>query len=137
MFVPRDTEANYFRYSAHRNPDSTVIGIDLEPIRPPYKLPNCDFQTMDATEPWNFSEKFDLIHVRLVGELPAVDHLFKSIYDSLNPGGWVECTEWYLRLQSPDHSADGTALLRWNSLLRKRTFVLRIRYNEHMSLIPE
>jgi hypothetical protein len=43
--------------------------------------------------------------------------LFKSAYDNLNPGGWIESQETIIYFQSIDGSIEGTALQRWNALL--------------------
>ncbi|KAI6367229.1 hypothetical protein MCOR25_004964 [Pyricularia grisea] len=99
---------------------TTVIGIDIEYVRPHISKPkNCTFMVMDATKDWEFEEGFDLIHVRMLGDIQAKGHLVESIYSNLNPGGWVEFTEWIVHVQSPDHSLDGGAFMRWNKVLRK------------------
>ncbi|ORY70106.1 TAM domain methyltransferase, partial [Pseudomassariella vexata] len=102
-----------------RHPECDVVGIDIDPVRPPSAVPNCRFLVMDATEDWAFEEKFDFIHVRMVGDLPGKNKLIQSIFENLNPGGWVEFTEWIVLLQSPDHSFDGSAFHKWNCLLLK------------------
>ncbi|KAH9434136.1 hypothetical protein MCOR02_006159 [Pyricularia oryzae] len=80
---------------------TTVIGIDIEYVKPHLSKPkNCTFMVMDATKDWEFEEGFDLIH-------------------NLNPGGWAEFTEWIVHVQSPDHSLDGGAFMRWNKVLRR------------------
>ncbi len=104
---------------AKRNPATAVLGIDIEPVRTMSKAPNCRFMIMDATEPWEFETKFDLIHVRMLGDVPSKAQLLQSIYESLNPGGWVECTEWIVHLRSPNHSFQGSAFHRWNKLLHQ------------------
>ncbi len=43
--------------------------------------------------------------------------MFKSAFDQLNPGGWVESQETIIYFQSVDGSIEGTALQRWNALL--------------------
>lgn len=74
---------------------------------------------MDATLDWNLNRQFDFVHVRMLGDVSDKEQLIKSIYDHLNPGGWVEFTEWIAILQSPDHSLEGTAFHKWNLLLRQ------------------
>lgn len=74
---------------------------------------------MDVTEEWNFETKFDFIHVRMLGDIQDKAKLLQSIYDNLNPGGWIEITEWIVLLQSPNHSIESTAFYRWNLLLRQ------------------
>ncbi|OTB02207.1 hypothetical protein M426DRAFT_322914 [Hypoxylon sp. CI-4A] len=103
---------------ARRNPDSEVIGVDLNSVpQPPFVLPNCHFYTADVYDEWTFGSSFDLIHVRSLGEPTDKHKLFKSIYDNLEPGGWVEFQEWILNAQSSDRSLDGTAFEKWNRLI--------------------
>lgn len=104
---------------AQENPSSEVLGTDLSPIQPDYLPPNCRFQVDDVDDDWVFSDKFDYIHGRYL--LPFIKQdwnlLFKSIYDNLNPGGWVESQETIIYFQSIDKSIEGTSLQRWNTLL--------------------
>lgn len=91
--------------TAQKYPDATVIGIDVDPVTPPYMLPNCRFEVVDASQPWSFDQTFDFIHMRMVGELPSGKHsLFETMYEHLMPGGWIEITEWLVKFQSPNHS---------------------------------
>ncbi|KAI1656352.1 S-adenosyl-L-methionine-dependent methyltransferase [Daldinia decipiens] len=103
---------------AKRNPDCYVLGIDLNPVPdPPFIPQNCHFLIADADEEWRFGGSFDLIHVRSLGEPTNKRRLFKSIYDNLAPGGWVEFQEWLLHVQSSDKSVEGTAFQKWNMFL--------------------
>lgn len=125
-------------HQAEENPDSEVLGTDLSPIQPDYLPPNCRFEIDDAEDDWTYSYKFDYIHGRYL--LPFIKKdwnvLFKSMYDNLNPGGWVESQETIIYFQSVDGSIDGTALQRWNTLLlqgirklgRSATEALRCKY---------
>ncbi|KAI1324271.1 S-adenosyl-L-methionine-dependent methyltransferase [Xylariaceae sp. FL0255] len=97
---------------ARRNPNASVLGIDLEPVKPPFQLPNCHFRVADFTKEWNYEFKFDLIHLRHLGALPSKDVL-TSIYDNLNPGGWAEFTEWIVYIQSTDSSITDSSMHRW------------------------
>ena len=115
----RHSNFGAFSALAQKNPATAVLGIDIEPVRPPYRAPNCRFLVMDATEPWTLDTKFDLIHVRMLGDIPGKAQLLQSIYDNLNPGGWVEFTEWIVHLRSPNHSFQGSAFHRWNRLLHQ------------------
>ncbi|OTA56260.1 S-adenosyl-L-methionine-dependent methyltransferase [Hypoxylon sp. EC38] len=103
---------------ARRHPDSEVLGIDLNPVPPPPLIaPNCYFQVADVYDDWKFNYPFDFIHVRSLGEPTDQRKLFKSIYDNLAPGGWVEFQEWILHAQSSDRSLEGTAFQKWNKLM--------------------
>lgn len=82
-----------------------MLGIDVDPVRPPYNLPNCQFRVQDASEPWDSEETFDFIHVRMLGELPIGKTMMLDwMWDHLNPGGWIEITEWLVKFQSPNHT---------------------------------
>lgn len=114
--------------TAKLNPQATVIGVDIEPVRPRTAVPrNCEFMLMDVTKDWGgvFPEGdeqgsgFDLVHVRMMGDLPQLDDLIQSIYAHLNPGGWAEFTEWVVVIETPDRSCEGGAFMRWNRLLRQ------------------
>ncbi|KAI1387972.1 S-adenosyl-L-methionine-dependent methyltransferase [Hypoxylon trugodes] len=108
-----------------RNPDSDVLGIDLNPTpQPPYIVPNCHFQIADVYDDWGFGHRFDFIHIRSLGEPVDKTRLFKLIHDNLEPGGWVEFQEWILHVQSSDRSLDGTALQKWNKNLTEGMFIL-------------
>ncbi|GKT55970.1 TAM domain methyltransferase [Colletotrichum tofieldiae] len=102
---------------AKKNPNCAVVGIDIEKVRPPYAVSNCQFKVMDATGDWTLSRQFDYIHVRMLGDVVDKEKFIQSIYDHLNPGGWVEFTEWIAILQSPDRSLEGSSFQKWNSLL--------------------
>ncbi|KAI1305046.1 S-adenosyl-L-methionine-dependent methyltransferase [Xylaria venustula] len=103
---------------AVQNPGSDVLGTDLSPIQPEYVPPNCRFEIDDVEDEWLFSTKFDYIHARhMVGSISDFPKLFKSVYDNLNPGGWVEMQDYYVKLQSIDGTLDGTVLQRWNNML--------------------
>lgn len=43
--------------------------------------------------------------------------IFKSCYDNLTPGGYVEAQDYYFKIQCIDDSLRGTALERWNNLI--------------------
>ncbi|KAI0451025.1 S-adenosyl-L-methionine-dependent methyltransferase [Xylaria acuta] len=103
---------------AIQHPGSDVLGTDLSPIQPEYVPPNCRFEIDDIEDEWIFSSKFDYIHGRhMVGSVTDFPKLFASIYANLNPGGWVELQDYYVKLQSIDGTLDGTALQRWNHML--------------------
>ncbi|GAB1316200.1 hypothetical protein MFIFM68171_06410 [Madurella fahalii] len=103
---------------AEQNPNSEVLGTDLSPIQPDYLPPNCRFEIDDVEDEWVFHHKFDYIHARyLLLFVKDWEHVFKSFYDNLNPGGWAESQEIIIYFQSIDGSIEGTALQRWNKLL--------------------
>jgi chemotaxis methyl-accepting protein methylase len=71
-----------------------VIGTDLSAIQPTPTRPNVEFMRDDAEKEWLYSSKFDYIHLRLTFTC-FDDHrkVMRSVFDNLNPGGWVEYQE--------------------------------------------
>ncbi|EME82346.1 uncharacterized protein MYCFIDRAFT_40393 [Pseudocercospora fijiensis CIRAD86] len=104
---------------ADDNPSAQVVGIDLSPIQPTAVPPNLEFQIMDADEEWDFTNKFDFIHTRLMNgfSIKSWDHFYSEAFISLQPGGWVENQEFDLAFGSDDGTmrADG-AVQRWEDL---------------------
>ncbi|KAI3580556.1 hypothetical protein IWW34DRAFT_619952 [Fusarium oxysporum f. sp. albedinis] len=115
-------------------PSCSVLGVDIEPVHPPYTKSNCSFKTFDITHDWDIFNggNFDFIHVRQLGDIGDKRKLVQSAFDNLRPGGWVEFTEWIAILQSPNHSLNGTAFRRWNDLLEQgmRNFGTTLKYPE-------
>ncbi|POS77701.1 hypothetical protein DHEL01_v203906 [Diaporthe helianthi] len=62
-FIPNNQQEQ--DRNAKQNPRSSVLGIDLEPVKPPYLVSNCHFQIRDATGDWDLNTTFDLVHARL------------------------------------------------------------------------
>ncbi|KAK5936590.1 hypothetical protein PMZ80_011155 [Knufia obscura] len=89
---------------ADAHPNALVKGIDLSPIQPNNVPPNCVFEIADADDDWTFSQKFDLIHTRIMNDfsLKSWWHFFTEAYASLSVGGWVECQEFDWRRRSDD-----------------------------------
>jgi hypothetical protein len=48
------------------------------------------------------------------GNFPKV---FRTCYENLTPGGWLEMQDYYFKIQSIDDTLRGTALERWNDLI--------------------
>lgn len=49
---------------ADKFPSAVIEGIDLYPSPETWVPPNCIFTVEDASNPWQFEQKFDLIHLR-------------------------------------------------------------------------
>ncbi|EWZ29174.1 hypothetical protein FOZG_17260 [Fusarium oxysporum Fo47] len=118
------------------------IAVDIDPVQPPYTRSNCSFMAMDITHDWDFTGggNFDFIHIRQLGDIQDKKKLVQSTFDNLEPGGWVEFTEWIAILQSPNHSLDGTAFRKWNDLLEQgmRSFGTTLYYpNKFKPLLQE
>ncbi|KAI0907064.1 S-adenosyl-L-methionine-dependent methyltransferase [Ustulina deusta] len=97
---------------ARRNPNTLVLGVDIDPIKPPFKLSNCRFQVADFNQEWSYDVKFDFIHLRHIGGLPK-KHVVTSIYENLSPGGWAEFTEWVVSIQSTRNTFIETSFYKW------------------------
>ncbi|KAI0460549.1 S-adenosyl-L-methionine-dependent methyltransferase [Xylaria acuta] len=97
---------------ARRNPNTLVLGVDIDPIKPPFHLPNCRFQVADFNDKWPYDFKFDFIHLRHLGSLPKKD-LLTTTYENLSPGGWAEFTEWVVAIQSTHNSFTETSFYKW------------------------
>lgn len=110
--------------AGQNNPGSQVLGIDIAPSNPLFHVPNCRFETMDVTKPWTIDAGFDLIHARGLPDFPAATRqaVFDAMWDNLNPGGWLEITNWILQLHSPNHSTEGSRLEEWYSIIEKGKF---------------
>jgi cyclopropane fatty-acyl-phospholipid synthase-like methyltransferase len=91
---------------ADAHPQASVVGIDLSPIMTNLVPPNLEFQIHDADEPWDFTRKFDLVHCRIMNDftLRSWPFYFQQAYNSMLPGGWVECQEFDYHRQSDDDS---------------------------------
>jgi SAM-dependent methyltransferase len=101
-------------------PSATVTGTDLSPIQPSWVPPNVTFELHDCLQyPWGFSRQFDLIHTQLLNgfAIKFWHEFFDECFRNLNPGGWVECHESDLMLQSDDDSIPkNSAVIRWLNL---------------------
>jgi ubiquinone/menaquinone biosynthesis C-methylase UbiE len=90
---------------AEEYPSAEVIGTDLSPIQPTWVTPNCQFIVDNAEEewPWSSSEAFDLVHWRvLAGSIKDWPRMFSQAYGHIRPGGWLECHEHEVCVDSDD-----------------------------------
>ncbi|KAF2493239.1 S-adenosyl-L-methionine-dependent methyltransferase [Lophium mytilinum] len=95
-----------------------VVGTDLSPIQPSFVPPNLSFIIDDAEDEWLWKQKFDLIHLRLMGgSFRDWQAIIQSAYDNLAPGGYLEIQDYVLPARSPDETVKGTDLERWGELL--------------------
>ncbi|KAJ5706538.1 hypothetical protein N7488_006339 [Penicillium malachiteum] len=88
-------------------PEAMVRGVDLFPPPNAWVPPNCVLEVDDILLPWTYSEKFDLIHLRILAcafSPEETDKLMKRIYDNLEPGGWVEQMEIHPTIYCDDKS---------------------------------
>ncbi|KAJ6014010.1 hypothetical protein N7540_008601 [Penicillium herquei] len=93
---------------------ATVRGVDLFPPPATWVPPNCVFEVDDIQREWTWKDKFDYIHIRqLLGSFSqnGWDNLYQNCYKNLEPGGWVEQTEFDIRVYSDDGSLPKDSVL--------------------------
>ncbi|KAH8195851.1 hypothetical protein TruAng_009981 [Truncatella angustata] len=87
------------------NPNTSVLGIDLNPVTTTELPLNCHLLVADALQEWKFGNMFDFIHVRNLGDFsPERRYLIEPIFQHLAPGGWVQFQEWVYSFKSGNHS---------------------------------
>lgn len=108
---------------ARKHPQTHVVGTDLSLIQPANTPSNCEFIRDDIEDPWIFQIPFDFVHLRVV--FTCFDNprnVLQTIYDNLQPGGWVEYQDTAMELMGSDPSTNeyilASALERWNSYLK-------------------
>ena len=86
---------------------------------------NLQFQVDDIEDEWTFSYKFDFVYARmLTGSIGDWPKFMKQSFDSLNPGGWVECHDIAFPVQCDDGTlAEDSHLKQWSDLMIKATEV--------------
>ncbi len=103
---------------AEQFPAAVVIGTDLSPIQPEYVPPNLSFEVDDAEDPWVFSHKFDYIHGRmLVTCFQSHLAVFRSAFEFLRPGGYIELQDASFPFLGADEKWNGSAFQHWWGLL--------------------
>ncbi|KAF5501407.1 Secondary metabolism regulator LAE1 [Colletotrichum siamense] len=71
--------------------NAEVTGVDLSAIQPEWVGPNVKFVVDDVESQWVGDKKYDYIFCRCMAACVADwPKLIRTIYDNLNPGGWVE-----------------------------------------------
>jgi SAM-dependent methyltransferase len=98
------------------NPQAVVIGTDLSPIQPEWVPPNVKFEVADMLEEWNFSQKFDYIHGRMVFSW-FEKRVIQSAYKYLKPGGYLEFQDAAFPFQSNKGTLASTSLEQWTNLV--------------------
>ncbi|KAK8014928.1 methyltransferase domain-containing protein [Apiospora arundinis] len=101
---------------ARSNPASSVLGVDLVPVKTAPSESNCSFCVGDVEGDWQFSPgNFDYIYARsLARKFSNTRQYLDSVYANLTPGGFAEFQEWITELRCPNGSLEGTAMHRWN-----------------------
>lgn len=104
-------------------PDAEVIGNDFSPIQPRWVPPNVSFEVDDVESEWPERAPFNFIHVRyMAGSIQDWPALLKNCYNSLSPGGWIECSDWDLLPYATDGSMpEDDAMLKLHQYLVEAT----------------
>ncbi|TKA30020.1 hypothetical protein B0A50_02739 [Salinomyces thailandicus] len=90
---------------ADHHPEAEVLATDLSVIQPYWIPPNVQFEIDDAEEDWQYHSKFDYIHIRSMGgSISDWPRLMQQAYRNLNPGGWIEVTDFEAWATTDDNS---------------------------------
>lgn len=100
-----------------------MVGTDLSLIQPTTTPPNCEFIRDDIEDPWVFQTPFDFVHLRTVFScFDDPKAVLQTIYDNLEPGGWVEYQDTAMELTGSNAAADEymrtSALARWIDIFK-------------------
>ncbi|KAK3321507.1 S-adenosyl-L-methionine-dependent methyltransferase [Cercophora scortea] len=103
---------------ADEHPESSVVGVDLSPIQPPFVPPNLQFLIDDLESEWTYTTPFDFIYMRLLcGSIKDWPNLFRQSFQNLNPGGYIEVCDPLNPLICDDGTLPADcALVKWNHL---------------------
>lgn len=95
---------------ADQFPKAEVIATDLSAIQPTWVPPNLRFEIDDCEADWLYTEKFDYIHLRsMAGSINDWPRLMKQAYNNLNPGGWIEVTDFETWASTDDDTLPETS----------------------------
>ena len=77
----------------------------------------------EASQDWEFPQKFDYIHSRLVAlSMRDWPRYIKRCYSNLKPGGWIELQEVQFPFQYDDgFPANDSPLLKWSDYVLEAT----------------
>ncbi|PGH23935.1 hypothetical protein AJ80_01997 [Polytolypa hystricis UAMH7299] len=90
---------------ADQHPEANVLATDLSLIQPSWVPPNLHFEVDDAELPWQYSRKFDYIHLRsMAGSIADWPRILRQAYDNLVPGGWIEVMDFETWATTDDNS---------------------------------
>ncbi|MCJ1224054.1 hypothetical protein MMC12_000697 [Toensbergia leucococca] len=82
-----------------------ILGNDLSPIQPHWVPPNVRFEVDDAEADWTYSQKFDYIHCRCMGNaIYNWPRLVQQCFEFTKPGCWTEFVDLDFEYTSPDGS---------------------------------
>lgn len=76
-------------------PNAEVVATDIWPFEPTDIPQNLYYQIDDAREEWNYTEPFNLIHMRgLAGAFPDWDFIYAQAYKHTTDFGILEIADW-------------------------------------------
>lgn len=105
---------------ADEYPSTVVTGFDLSPPPQHWVPPNCKLEVDDVLKPWDFHNKFDLVHFRDMHASFSDEQwrlVYKQAYNNIAPGGWIEQVEPGIEFYSDDGSvAPDSTLGKWGSM---------------------
>ncbi len=80
---------------AEQQPDADVVAVDIGVFALDDELPgNVSFQIDDLSSDWDFSERFDFIHIRgLAGAFSDWPRVYAEAFKNLAPGGQIEVAD--------------------------------------------
>ena len=104
---------------ADKYPSAMVTGTDLSPVQPSYVPPNCRFYVENAEETWNFDQKFDYVHSRMLfNSIKDWKRYMSQAFDALKPGGYIELQDMNFPARCDDNTAPPESpLMRWSALM--------------------
>ncbi|KAK2766106.1 hypothetical protein FQN54_007621 [Arachnomyces sp. PD_36] len=95
---------------ADQFPKTEVVATDLSAIQPTWVPPNLRFEIDDCESDWPYSTKFDYIHLRsMAGSISDWPRLMRQAYNNLEPGGWIEVSDFETWASTDDDSLPETS----------------------------
>ncbi|TGZ77955.1 TAM domain methyltransferase [Ascodesmis nigricans] len=111
---------------AEQHPEIQFTGVDLAPIQPEVLPQNVTFIIADVEDPWSFTEGFDFIHCRGLGQaVRDWPKLLRQAFKQLNPGGLMTIIDTESSCNSDDNSIPADSAL----------WVFQERFHEALSRI--
>ena len=76
-------------------PNAEIVATDIWPFEPTDIPQNLYYQIDDARAEWNYTEPFDLIHMRgLAGAFPNWQFIYTQAYNHTTDDGIIEIADW-------------------------------------------
>ncbi|KAJ6031351.1 S-adenosyl-L-methionine-dependent methyltransferase [Penicillium herquei] len=99
-------------------PNATVTAVDLFSVEPDWLPNNVKFDIVDVNKEWNYSDKFDLVHVQQMrGEIKDWAYLCGQAMNTLTPGGYLEIHDFTYQTLSDDNTlSEDSWINKWNKM---------------------